>query len=175
MKNRVLIVVFAVAANTLLAQGTFHWTWTTQTGTPFECSFDTTWDEVMTPGTSWNEDPFIRNSFTITDAFGVTLASDPLRPISINISGSSGNPLDPTFNIQVNDWSRYLNITVYKGSSYQTISQSDRAYPYASQGYAIGSWDRVLVPEPSFPALLVLGGLAFWVGRRILVNRRVPF
>jgi hypothetical protein len=173
MTIRVLIALFALSANALFAQGTFHWTWTPQSETPFQCSFDTTWDEAVN-WTSWDHDPFIQNSFRGTDVFGVTLT---WGDVEVDVYGGSGlppgYPVQPYFHIDVRDWrgGRYTYISINQDG---TISQRDMAYPYASQGSAIGSWNRVFVPEPNFPVLLMLGGLAFWVRRRILVNRRVP-
>jgi hypothetical protein len=183
MTIRVVIAVLVVSANVIFAQGTVHWTWTTQTGTPFQCSFDTSWDEAMTPGTSWNNDPLIRNSFTITDAFGATLAYDG-NWIEIEISGRAGNPLNPTFEIMLRDWaSRYYQPSGYTainifggGSSWQsTIFQQGMDDPYPTYGSAQGYWSTVIVPEPSSPALLALSSLVLLVGRRIVGKQWAPF
>jgi hypothetical protein len=174
MTIRTLIAVLALFANSVLAQGTVQWTWTTQTGTPFQCSFDTSWDEAMTPGTSWNNDPFIRNSFTITDAFGATLVYDG-NSIEIDLFGSSGNPLDPNFDIILHDWHRYTEMQIIGGNSGPSVIFQQNMADGSSQGSAQGYWTTAIVPEPTCPALLVLGGFALLVGQRVVERQRVPF
>jgi hypothetical protein len=162
MRIQAAIVALSLVSEVALAQGTFHFEWHGNQN-QIHGGFDTTYQEVMVPGTSWGSQ-LLLDSLSFTDFNGVVMNT---RVDSYNISGG----VSPSAgwwhsDIALIDWSRNVELTTYGHAEDYLGRFQEQVIPGQFFGDERGYWtmDFVPSPEPSTGALLVVGLLA-WSAR----------
>jgi hypothetical protein len=164
MQLKTAILVLGISANALQAQGTFHFEWHGSQN-QIEGGFDTTWAEVMVPGTTWGSQ-LLLTSLSFSDFNGMVM-STAIDDYDIS-GGVSGSPGGWWFGVALVDWSRNVELTTYGDAQDHLGRFQEQIIPNQFFGDERGYWtvDFVPAPEPSAPAILGLGLLVSWLIRR---------
>jgi len=158
-----LSIVLLLSTASVVAQGTFEFTWHGDSNF-FQASFDVTGAE-MQPGAVFNS-PLFLTSISVTNPLGQTYHGGD------SSSAGSGSYIPWGLNIQMNDFLRNTEVLLFNadfaGNTHRTSGIveekpfSDPNFFWSERGY----WSVAQIPEPTSIALLSGFGLIYWVVRK---------
>jgi len=147
--------IMVLWANSVVAQGTFEFTWHGESNY-FQASFSVTGAE-MQPGTTLSS-PLFLSSMSVTNPLSQTYHGGDAS------SDGSGSYIPWVLGFQLNDFQRSTELVIhsgdYAGSTHRTSGEI-REETFSGVGifYERGYWSVAQVPEPSTAALLSAAGI----------------